>query len=117
MPGLIKKYQGSTLIEVLVAMVIILICAGMGMSAFANLNKDMNGNLDIQAEINMKKIVVDAKAYKKYTDEVFQFEGIRIEKQFRPYQNEKRLILMNVSAFNNRNIKIGEFKEIILVTP
>lgn len=117
MPGLKNKYTASTLMEVLVAMVIILICAGLGMSSFANLNKDMNGNLEIQAEVYMEKVINDAKASKKYTDKVFEFEGIRVERSFKPYQQEKRLILMQVEAFNGRNKKIGEIKELILVTP
>ncbi len=117
MPGIKKRYKASTLIEVLVAMIIILICAGLGMSAFSNLNKDMNGNLEIRAEVYLDKVANNAKAGKNYTDEVFQFEGIRIEKSFMPYKKEKRLIVMDILAFNGLNQNIGEIKEVILVTP
>lgn len=117
MHGLGKKYKGSTLIEVLVATIIILICAGMGMTAFSNLGRDMNGNSESIADIYLNKILNDTKAENDYTDRTYEYQSIRFERTVIAYKEEKRLRILQVQAYNNQNRKIGEIRELILITP
>jgi prepilin-type N-terminal cleavage/methylation domain-containing protein len=117
MPGITVKYKASTLIEVLVAMVIILVCAGLGITAFSNLHRDMNGNKQSQAEVYMAKIQNDTKIDSDFTDKDFEFAGLHFERSVLPYNKDKRIRLLRIEAFNNLDRKIGEIKELIMVTP
>lgn len=117
MPGIGIKYKASSLIEVLVAMIIILICAGLGMTAISNLSRDMNGNVDMEGEVYLNKIVNDTKTDKDYTDKTFEFTGIRVERSILPCKKEKRLKILHIVVYNTVNRKVAEVKEIIKIEP
>jgi Tfp pilus assembly protein PilE len=111
------KYKGSTLIEVIVAMIIILICAGLGMTAFTNVNKDLNITQETEASVYMNKILTDTQIEKDYTDKDFSFENVNIERRVTTYRNEKRLRIVVITAFNFQGKKTGEIKELIMIVP
>lgn len=117
MRGLKRQLKASTLIEVLVAMTIILACAGIGMTAVSNLSRDMNADLKIQAEIYMDKITNDTWTESDFTDKNFEFSAFRVERTIQPYNKQKRLRLLTIEAYTLSNRKVGERKQLILVMP
>ncbi|HEX3008685.1 MAG TPA: type II secretion system protein [Bacteroidales bacterium] len=112
-----KKYKASTLIEVIVAMIIVLICAGLGMTAFTNVNKDLNITQEAESVVYMNKVLTDTQIERDYTDKDFSFENVNIERRVTAYKNEKRLRIVVITAFNLQSKKTGEIKEVIMIVP
>lgn len=115
MAELKKMVKASTLVETIVAMVIIMICAGIGLSLFTNISHDINDELRIEAEIQMNTIAVEAKLKKDFTDHTIESGDLKFERSFLEYGNEKRLRILKIDAFNLAGKKVCEYREIIKV--
>lgn len=107
--------KGSTLVEVLVAMVIILTCLGIAMMIFSNLSADVNDELRIIAEIRMNTIATETKRKKDFTDATLEFENIHIQRSILSYPQKKRLKILYLEAQTPFGKKIATYKEMITV--
>ena len=114
--GVLKHTEkGSTLVEVLVAMVIILACMGVAMTIYSNLARDVNDELKIRAEIQLNTLAADTKRSGNYTDGTLQFETMRIEKTVLPYRKSKHLRVLQLEAYTPLGRKITSYHEIIIL--
>ncbi|NJK96561.1 MAG: hypothetical protein HC905_18040 [Bacteroidales bacterium] len=112
-----KRLKASTLLEVLVAMTIIITCAGVGLMAISNLSRDLNGDIRIEGDIYLRKVMADSQFENDYADKTFEFENIKIERSVQQYQKSTRLNLVILEAYTISGKKIGTIKEVILVNP
>jgi len=112
---LMKKLKGSTLVEVIVSMVIILSCLGIGMAIFSNISGSVNDELRILAEIRLKTWVTETKLKNDYTEATLEFENLRMERSILPYPKKARLKILFMEAFTPSGKKLTEYKEIIVV--
>jgi hypothetical protein len=113
MSGLKRKLKGSTLMEVLVAMIIILTCVGITMMIFSNLSAGVNDELRILAEIRMNTIATETKLKNDLTEATFEFENIHIQRSILPFPQKARMKILYLEAQTLSGKKIAEYKEII----
>lgn len=110
-----KKLKGSTLVEVIVAMVIILTCMGIAMSIFLNVSRDMNEELRILAEIRIHALATETNRAKDYTDTSVDFDNMKLQRNITSYANKAKLKQVTIAAFTLSGKKIGDYKEIVVV--
>jgi hypothetical protein len=108
-----KLLMASTLMEAIVAMVIIMICSGIGLTMFSNLSKDVNDDLRTEAEIRLNSIAIDTKNKRDFTDSTYETENLRIERIFQEYKLSKDIRVMIISSYNLSGRKVCDYKEII----
>lgn len=113
MAGLKRMLKGSTLVESIVAMVIILICASIAFSAIASKKKGLNSMLRTQAEMNISYVVAQTKSSGKLLDNTFDFENMHINLEILNYKNYKGLRVISCEAFTQQNELICDYQEII----
>jgi hypothetical protein len=111
---LIKKLKGSTIIEVIVSMIIILSCMGTVLVIFTNISRGFNDELKILAEIRVISIAEQLKNNNDINEREFEFEDMTIRKEILPYNNNLQLAVLYLEAVTPDGRSITEYKEIIL---
>jgi hypothetical protein len=107
------RLKASTLIEGIVAMVIILTCATIGFTALTKQRKGINSALRVEAEMNIAFVITEAKFSGKLLDASFDYENMRIDMQILDYQKYKNIKLLVCQAFTPQNERICDYREII----
>lgn len=109
------KISASTLIEAIVAMLIIVIVYGIGIMIFMNVKKSANNGLKLEAILQVENILSQTKKEAKYVDENFDFDNLKIEKKILKYDNASSLNILEIKALSNDNKVLTEHREIIKV--
>lgn len=109
------KLRASTLVETTVAMVIIMICSGIGLSLFSNLSLDVNDELRIEAEIRINSFAGETKLKNDFTDTTIESSNLRIQRSFLDYRNMKRIKVMLIDAYSLSGRKVCTYRELILI--
>jgi prepilin-type N-terminal cleavage/methylation domain-containing protein len=108
------KFQGSTLIEVLVAMIIIVICLGIATIIILNISKSGNTQLKLFAEQYAQKVLEQSKLNHEYLDDSYEREGIIIEKQVKTYKDLDGLFELTVTVFSSNMKQLVQKKELVI---
>ena len=112
---LTKKIKGSTLIEVLVAMIIVMVSFGIAMAIFMNISSSGNHAQQLKAQLLLNKAAIRTKAENSFIDEISEGESIIINKTVTSYNGIPGLNLLLLQAFDINGKKIAERKELVIV--
>jgi competence protein ComGF len=107
------KLKASTLIETIVAMVIIMICTGIGLSLFSNLSHNVNDELRIEAELRISSLAAESKQKNDFTEITIELSDMRLERSISNYQNIERLKVLLIEAYTTNGRKICGHREIV----
>jgi competence protein ComGF len=110
-----KMVKASTLIETIVAMVIIMICSGLGFSLFSNLGNDVNDELRIEAEIRMNSFATETKLKAVFTDTVLESANLRLQRSFQKYTGSRTIEVLLIEAYSLSGRKMCDYKELVIV--
>ena len=112
---LLIKIKASTLVEAIIAMLIVTIAFSLALMLMLNISKNSNNSLKIKAYILANDIMVKTKSEKLYFDQEFDYGNITIKKTVIEYENNEELFQLNVSAFDSRNHKLFEQNELLII--
>ena len=110
-----RSLKASTLIEVLVAMVIIMASIGIGLIIYENLSSGNNDELKIKAEIALNNLATETKKNNHFIDLSVEQEDMRLQQTVVPYEKSKRLISLHLEAFTPFGRRITQWDEIVLI--
>ncbi len=106
--------KASTLVETIMAMVIIVIAFGTAMLLYMQVTNGEQLLARSQAHILLKQVAEEAKIQKEFKTASFEHQGLRIKKQFQPYSNYPGAFLMNLEALGPRGEVLATYREIVL---
>ena len=112
---LTKKIKASTLIEVLVAMIIIMISFGIAMAIYMNVSLSDHLVQKLKAELLLNETAIETKAANSFIDEKTGSDKISINKTVTSYNGIPELHLLMLEAFDVNGKKISERKELVIV--
>jgi len=112
---LIRKVIASTLVEAIIAMLIVTIAFSMALVLMLNISKNSNNSLKTKAYILANDIMVKTKSEKLYFDQEFDYGNITIKKTVAEYENNEELFQLKVSAFDSRDHKLFEQNELLII--
>jgi competence protein ComGF len=115
MAELKKMVKASTLIETIVAMVIIMICSGIGLSLFSNISQNVNDELRIEAAIRVNSMAVETKLNKEFTETTLESDNLRLERSFQVYPGKKQIEVLVIDAYSLTGRKVCGYRELIKV--
>jgi Tfp pilus assembly protein PilV len=115
MAGLIKhKIHGSTLIETLIAIVIILTCFSIAMMFFIKLNQSSFTEQHLKAEQLVKEQLYTSLENNNYIDDQFSVEELTVSQTISTYQNYPNILILKVEAINRNNKTLAVRKQLII---
>lgn len=109
------KVKASTLVESIIAMLIVTIVFSMALVLMLNISKNSNNSLKTKAYILANDVLVKTKSEKSYLDQEFNYGNITIKKMLVEYENNEELFLLNISTYDLRNHKLFEQNELIII--
>lgn len=108
--------NGSTLVETLVAMIIVMLAFGLGLMIYLNVIQSSGAHQKLNAQLKMNRIAIEARDKNLLLDEEYPSETLKIIKTIEPYDEALpgKLKVLKIEAFDAGGKKIGERKELII---
>lgn len=107
------KLKGTTIIEVLVAMSIILVCSSLATLIYLNILRSQNSSEKLRAFLQLKKAQEETINEARFINEDWQDGEFVIKKECRPYPQSKNIIQLRITVSNESKELIDQS---ILVT-
>ena len=94
------KLKGTTIVEVLVAMSIILVCSSLATLIYLNILKSQNSSEKLRAFLELKRSREITIKESRYINEEWQEGEFIIKKECKPYQGNSKLIQLRIVVLN-----------------
>lgn len=95
------KLKASTLLEVIVAMVVILIVFVLATGIYANVVRSAPSIRQQQLKANAASLIQDAAITQDWKDEVIERDSLMFQKTVVPYQGYQDLMLISVTVMEH----------------
>lgn len=104
MDQLKHKFKGSSIVETITALLIIVISFGAGMSIYLNVLTNEKTIAKTKANIVMHNIANKAIAEHVYIDEEIHLDGLLFEKKILPYADDQYHRILQISAYDKTTL-------------
>jgi len=111
----LKKINSSTLVETIMAMLIVTMVFSIASVVMVNISKNSNNSLKTKAYIFTNDIWVKTHSEKQYIDQDFKLDNILVKRTILEYNNSSELFKLTISAYNMQNHKLFEKNELIII--
>lgn len=109
------KIKAATLMESLIAMVIIVVCLGVGTMIYTNVLNSDKQRLQLKAVGELNRLADKAKTEKNYLDSQEQLNGWNIKKTVNKYDQTENLYQLSIAAFDTTGRLIAIRNELITI--
>lgn len=113
MAKLNHKLKAGTLIESLIAMVIIVVCLGVFAMIYSNVLDSDQQRLHLKITLLFNKEAIEIKKEKAFLDSEMLINDWVIQKVIEPYPGTENLYQLTLIAINKKGKVIAERKELI----
>lgn len=113
MAGLNYKLKAATLMESLIAMVIIVVCLGIGTMIYTNVLNSDKQRLKFKALLMLNKEAAQIKAEKIFFDGEKQVGDYRIKKTIKKFEQTENLYTLALVVLDKDGKIIGSRNELI----
>lgn len=110
---LTKKLQGATLLESIVAMVLLMVCLGIATLVYVNVVGSGNSRQKFHAYVLIHQVAAQARIQRNYLDEEQEMAGITVTKKISKYAGMEKTYTMKITATDLNGEVLAEQKEII----
>ncbi len=107
--------KGSSIVETITALLIIVISFGAGMSIYLNIITNEQTISKTKANIILETMMTETIAQKRYLDETIQLHGLVIERAIFPFSAEESHRICAITAYYQNGQKIHSIKRVIPV--
>ena len=114
MAELTKKIKAATMLESMVAMVIIVVCLGIGAMIFVNVLNNDKGRILLKALLLLNRQSAVIKSEKLFIDGESVEDGYTIQRTFVKYNDTENLFRMRLKALDENGKTVFERNELIL---
>jgi hypothetical protein len=98
---LTKKIQAATLIESLIAMVIVMLSFGIATTVYVNVISSGNQLQKLKSELLLKRIASETIKAHLFLDEKITVDEITVQKKITSYNGSKDLLEISLQAFSS----------------
>ena len=108
------KLKGSTILEVVISMIIIMLIFGTAMMIFTHVTQLTLSVKKLRAQAILQEILQQATTASDDKNEASLVDGFHIEQQFKPVENEPGLSQLILTAFDENQEQIAQVRQIII---
>lgn len=109
------RLKAATLLESLVAMVIIIVGLGVGTMIYTNVLNADKQLLQMKAMGTLNRMAVTIKKEHQFLDEVRGLDGFTIKKSVDLYDQTQNLYVLSLAAFDEKEKLLAIRKELITI--
>ena len=107
--------KGSSIVETITALLIIVISFGAGMSIYLNIITNEQTISKTKANIILETMMAETIEQKRYLDETLQLHGLVIERTILPFSIEENHRICAITAYHQNGQTIHSIKRVIPV--
>lgn len=108
------KFKAATLLESLVAMVIVLLSFGIALMIYVNITNSNNSQLKLNAYLSLNEVLAETVQDEAYTDEETEKGVLKIVKTVQPYGRSKNLVEIHLEARDVNGKVLSVLDKIVL---
>ncbi|MBE9585984.1 hypothetical protein IM792_16135 [Mucilaginibacter sp. JRF] len=105
------RVSGSSLMEVLVAMILLLIVFGIAMMIFANIARTSVNTLELQARSFAEKELEHVKIERSFTPEQTETDSMTINREVSFLPKQPGMVEVNIRVTDRQQKQLAEIKE------
>jgi hypothetical protein len=109
-----EKLKAATLLESIIAMIVIVLCLGIGTMIFVNVLHSDKDKVNLEASLLLNTISKRIQEERIFIDGETIENGYRIQSAFIKYPETENLLQLNMKAFDQNNKLIQERIELII---
>jgi len=109
-----SRVEGSTILEVLISMVVIIVVFGIGMMIFGNVTRASFSEKRIEAESVLQQKLVDIETSHDSLSMTTREHEFQIEQKISPYGDNANLSLVYLAAYDGNQEKVAELEKVII---
>ena len=110
-----KRLPAFTLVQSLVAMVIVMFTMGLFTTIYVNIMKSSDHHRKIQASLLLDKMAMETKKGKVFLDAEIKTEAFIVEKKITPYGGATNLSVLSLKAIDKNQRFLAERNELIFI--
>jgi Tfp pilus assembly protein PilV len=107
-----KRVAASTLLEVVISMVIILVVFGIAMMIFTNVMRFSTPAKQVRAAAILHDELAKAEGAKAFNTQTLSVAGFRVEETVSQYNEAPGLLLVQLTAFDQNQQQVAELQKI-----
>jgi len=109
-----KKIRASTLLETIVALMLVMMCFSIGMMIYVNVINSDNNRQKLHVHLLLKGIAFKTKTDNSYLDESIESEMLSIKKKVIKYKDTENLNMLTLKAYDKQGKLLEEYKELLI---
>jgi Tfp pilus assembly protein PilV len=111
------KFRASSLVEVTVALVILVLAFGFSLMIYLNVTRSGQTLQKTRYSLLLKEYAENSKVGQQYVDEALEEEGYLLEREVTPYQGNPDLLLLTFTVSNRESKKVLVHQQEIVYVP
>jgi len=108
-----KTFQGTTIIEAMIAMVVITIAFAAGMQTVDRVWNTEKIGFDFRLENELKALSNKIKADRFFIDEIYEYDDFSVQARFSTYESYQNLVQMELKVFDENENEVNIKRELI----
>jgi hypothetical protein len=109
-----SRIRASSLLEVIISMVIILLVFTMAMMISANVMRSSLSVKKINAQAVLHELLGKAEQDKEASTNSFMIDSLRIDQVVKPYNETPALLEIHLIAFDTNQEKVAELQKVVI---
>jgi Tfp pilus assembly protein PilE len=109
-----KKVRASTILEVVIAMVVIILVFGIAMMIYTNVMRMSLSVKKLKAQAILQETLLIAEQNTKNSNQTLTVGDFRVEEEVKTYQNDNHLSEIHLTAYDANQQKIAELQKVII---
>lgn len=107
-----QKLRASTIVEVLVSLIVIVIVFGIAMSIFANVQRSSLSTKKLRAQAILKAHLLKASQHPEVSKQTVTDDGFTLEQNITNYHDDPALYQISLIAYDANSEKVSELTEV-----
>lgn len=104
----------ATLVEVLIALVLVMLAFGLGLTTYSTVLSSSGNEQRLQARMVLEEIMLHTKAQQLWVDQTVNHGQLRIEQTLAPYAGENDgLQTLTLTAYNQHDKQLAQCKALV----
>lgn len=111
------RVEASTILEVVISMIIIVIVFGIAMMIYTNILRVSLSAKKLRVQALLQQTMLKAEQTTANTSQSFTIDDFRIEQEAAQYNNESGLTAIHLTAYDQNQQKVAELQKVIINQP
>ncbi|HTK19619.1 MAG TPA: hypothetical protein VL442_08910 [Mucilaginibacter sp.] len=109
-----KRVRASSVLEVIVSMMIIILVFGIAMMIYTNVSRQSLSGQKLKAQAILAQIMKEMGKAEQSANQESIIGGFTVERSLKPYAKNGRLLQIDLIAFDQNNQLLAELHQLII---